>query len=305
MFVGMFTSVWHDLEPTTTRRVQGIDSYTSGPGTFWWGKPKWPINEYTWNNKDMVDYHIDNLIELDVDFIFLDFTNGTQGPILDGAHKLCQRLEQRGDGPQVVFWIQVKEDAPLFHQQFYSKYSKTIFFEYLGKPLLLMNGLWDKWAPAPGRVKPIPTGGVLDAFTVRWCWGLLGPAMNTMWSFKDVITDLQPYTFNGEAEQLGLAFSSQATYMTDPKQRRCRDNGAFFNEQIPSVKKHKPKFVTIVGYNEWTTGNLNPVGSSVPKFTDLFGSNCSHDIEPMQGGHGRKYFDMTKEFIRKLRSGSL
>ena len=40
--------------------------------------------------------------------------------------------------------------------------------------------------------------------------------------------------------------------------------------------------------------------ASKPVFTDLYTPECSHDIEPMKGGHGDKYFRMTQQFIKKL-----
>lgn len=258
------------------------------------------MGRYTWNNVDMIDYHIDNWRNLDVDFIFLDFTNGTQAPIMQGAHALCRRLDERKEGPRVVFWIQKKEDAPLFYREFYKRYSKGLFWQWEGKPLLLIHGISDGYAPKSAKPKPLPK---IKNFTARWMWGLLRydgvDATGSVWTFKERFPP-RPYMRNGRAEQIGMAFAAQQTYMTEPKGRRCREGGRFFKSQMANVRKHKPRIVTIASYNEWTAINFGD-SADKPVLTDLFTPECSADIEPMYKGHGDKYFKMARQFIRSLR----
>lgn len=295
-YVGLFFHTWHDAWPA--RNVIGEKPVTAG-GWWWWGRPAFAngdLTQYTWRNPAMIDYHIDRLVELAVDFIFLDFTNGTQQQILDGAHALCKRMDERAVGPRVVFWIQKLEHAALFRNQFYTRYSPGLFFRYQGKPLLLVNGISDGWNPAANK-KPKPLPAAPADFTVRWFWGLLGDAAGTMWSFKE-LKPPRPYMQDGRAEHIGLAFATQKTYMTDSQTRQCRDGGKFFQSQIPNVRKHRPKIVTITAYNEFTAINLGTAAK--PVFTDLVSPECSADIEPMAGGHGAKYFAMAKDFIKTL-----
>ncbi len=293
-YVGLFVHTWHDTEKA--RRVMGEGPFV--PSVWhWWGRPAFAngdIRKFTWTNREMIDYHVDKFIELDVDFIYLDYTNGTQPNIMAGAHHLCKRLQERRDGPRVVFWIEKVSDAKQFYREFYNKYDADMFFRWEGKPLLLIRG--DGWTSA--APKPLPTGGVLNKFTTRWCWGLLGPTSGSMWTFKET-SPPKPYVHNGRAEQIGMAWASQATYMTDKQGRKCRDKGNFFKSQIKNVQAHRPKIVTLCSFNEMMAINMGT--EKDPKFTDMFFADCSADIIPMKGGHGDKYFKQAKAFIKTLR----
>lgn len=292
-YVGLFVSTWHDNPSIREGRVMGKVARYEKNLFHWWGEPAFGIKGYTWNNNAMIDYHIDNWVKLGVDFIFLDLTNGTQQEIVAGATKLCARMGQLGRGPRVVLWIREAKDAQFIWNNFYNKYPKDLFFNYLGKPLLLIAG-------NSGNPR-IPSGGILDRFTVRLMWGL--GTNSKMWSFKETNTNPKPFMFNGKPEQLGLAFATQQTYMTTPAGRRGRQNGKFFQEQVANARKYNPTFVTITGYNEWTAQNQADSGKD-PVFTDLWGQEYSHDIEPMKGGHGDKYFRMAQDFVRSWAPGA-
>lgn len=293
--IGLFVHTWHDLNPPPVRNVMGS---TNVPGWNWWGKPAFAggdLAQYSWDNARMIKYHIDNFVKLGVDFVFLDFTNGNQPQIMRGAHALCKNLAARKDGPKVAFWIEKPEYAKLFLTEFYERYP-DIMFHHRGKPLLLIAGRSDGWVPAAGKVKPLPKG--LPEFTVRWCWGLLNEGSGTMWTFKET-SPPKPYVHKGVVEQIGMAFATQETYMTTKQGRKCRDNGKFFESQIQNVRTHRPEIITITGYNEWMA--INQGTSTNPVFVDLASPDCSHDIEPMHGGHGAKYFDQAKDFVRTIK----
>ncbi|AGE58357.1 hypothetical protein PBCVNY2B_449R [Paramecium bursaria Chlorella virus NY2B] len=243
----------------------------------------------------MIDYHVKNWIELGVDFIFLDLTNGTQPEILDAADKLCARMAVIG-GPRIVFWIKDLKDAKMYWDRYYNKYTKDLFYNHLGKPLLLVAGLSDGFSAAATKPKPIPTGGILDKFTVRWMWALIVNP-NVMWSYKTRITNAKPFMWKGRPEQMGVTFAAQTTYMTEPNNgRRCKSSN-LFQQQVANMKKYNPQIVTIGSYNEWAAQHLGKTGGP-PQFTDTYLSDCNADIEPMAGGYGAKYFKMTKDFIR-------
>jgi len=301
--VGIFVSVWHDHPSAQRKQVQGkVGSYTY-PEFYWWGEPSFGIDRYTWRNTEMIDYHVNNWITLGVDFIFLDFTNGTQEEILQGADRLCARMAETGRGPRIVMWIRSVGDAKLFWDRYYKKYPKDLFFNHRGKPLLLIAGTTDGFPANSATPKPIPSGGILDNFTVRWMWALMSDA-GTMWKYKENSVTPKPYMFNGRPEQMGVTFAVQKTFMTTTNDgRRCRDDGKFFADQVRNMKKYNPDIVTIGSYNEWISQQQNPTGGA-PKFTDLWLPECSADIEPMKGGFGAKYFNMAKDFIRSYAPGA-
>lgn len=291
--VGLFVHTWHAVSPSP-RRVQTETSLFEKTW-YWWGRPAWgdgDLDRYSWSDDSMIDYHVDNWKALGVDFVFLDFTNGTQLQIMEGAHALCRRLAARGDGPKVAWWIRDPSDAPLFRREFYDRYP-SLPFRWRGKPLLLVRGEGGRG----GDGRPPPG---LGWATARWCWGLLGPAAGSMWSFKEARTDPPAYVHDGRAEHVGLAFATQATHMTTPAGRRCRDGGDFFDAQLEHARGLAPQVVTITGYNEWMAINLGAPRD--PVFTDLWGPDCSHDIEPMKGGHGDAYFRQARRAVAAIKA---
>ena len=298
--VGLLIQTWHDTPGFKRHLVMGEDKYEQN-SAYWWAEPAFGFSGYSWGNVKMIDYHIDKWIKLGVDFVFVDLTNGNQKEIVDGAKKLCKRLENVS-GPRVVFWIQKKEYVDFYKKNFYDKFSRDLFFNYLGKPLLLIAGISDGWIPTPGKKKPVPTGGVFDNFTIRNCWGLLGNATDSMWSFKDVKPS-KPFMRGSVAEHIGVSFASQASFMTSSTDgRQGRQDGKFFASQLPNITKNNPEIVTITGYNEWVSINFGTGGQ--PKFVDLYLPEYSHDIEPMKGGFGDKYYNIAKNFISSWSPGA-
>jgi hypothetical protein len=261
--VGLFVHTWHDAD-TKRQVIADTDSFETN-GWYWWGRPafaKGDMARYTWKNAAMVDYHIDNWVALGVDFVFLDFTNGNQARIVEGARALCERLQRRGPAaPKVAFWVKAPEDAALYKKEFYDRYP-GIMFQWKGKPLRL-----------------------------------LGKAGGSMWTFKE--NDMpRAYVHEGVKEQVGIALSAQVGFTLALQGRTCRDGGKFFERQAAHAKAQNPEIITICGYNEWMAMNLGQ--ARAPTFVDLVSPECSHDIEPMQGGHGDTYFRMVRDFIRSL-----
>jgi hypothetical protein len=299
--VGLFFHTWHT--GTFTKVMGEAGGYPPVIDVYWWGRPAYAggdVSKYAWTpDGNLARYQLDLVEDLGVDFLYIDLTNGTQPEIMAGLHVLCRARQERGRGPKIVIWCQMKEHVELMAREFYDAYDPSIFFEWRGKPLIMIAGLADGWVP-DGSPKPIPTGGIFDRFTVRWCWGLLGANSNSMWNFKELDSNRRPYEFGGKPEQMSVAFASQATYMTVPNDgRRCRENGRFFEEQQKAVKKHRPEVVCIHSWNEWTAINFSTVPDA-PQFVDLAGPECSADIEPMKGGHGDRYYRMAKAYIESL-----
>lgn len=276
-----------------------------GPGLYhWWGTPAFgnAISDYRFmNNNDpdqpnnaLIDYHADLLHDAGVDFISIDLSNGEQDLIVKGAQAVARRYSQRPRErtPQIVFFVKTTSSVQAIRDIFYSgRYDDGIWFKYEGKPLILI-------ANADSAV---PRGGALDAFTTRHTWGLHDPSQ--MWSFKLNTDSSHPgkaFYLNGQPEEMSVAPATQATYMTSPEGRKCRNNGAYFAEQWSYVFKTMPKFVFVTGWNEW--GSQNGGDQNNPVFVDQFLTECSSDIEPMKGGHGDKYYQLLKGYVRDFKS---
>ena len=304
--VGLFLSVWHDVHISG---VMGEGPYTPGTGWWYWGRPAYAdgdVAKYRWTlpdgrpNNQFIDYQLDLIQKLGVDFVYVDLTNGVQPEILGGLRALCQRRQERKRGPKIAIWMQKKEDLEMFDRDFYKKYDPKIFFKWKDKPLAMIVGVGtDGWVPNP-KPKPLPKGGIFDQYTVRWCWGLLGGNSGSMWNFKDLARDRKPFMCRGKPEQMAVAVASQASYMTTAGDgRRGRENGRFFDEQAARVLEVGPQIVFIHSWNEWMAIKFGD-DPSKPVFVDCFGQEFSSDIEPMKGGHGAAYYERVKRFIEKL-----
>ncbi|AGE56485.1 hypothetical protein ATCVNEJV2_008L [Acanthocystis turfacea Chlorella virus NE-JV-2] len=301
--IGLFVHTWHDID--RNRKVIGETKTFDINKFFWWGRPEFAggdLSKYTWKNNAMIDYHIDNWKKLGVDFIFLDFTNGNQEGILSGADSLVKRMNERAGEPgvpKVVFWIKKFDDADMYRTRFYEKYPRTQFI-WKGKPLLLVR----RGGNGGKKIPNVPPPPASSFFTTRWMWGLLGEGQGSFWTFKEVF-QLQPYMYDGVAEQVGVAISAKVGFtvvdgkVTPPT--KCRDNGKFFKMQADRAMSLKPEIITITGYNEWMAQNSGPGTTTRPCFVDLASEECSHDIEPMLGGFGDKYFNMVRDFVRKAK----
>lgn len=305
--VGLFVSTWHDVHISG---VMGETPYTPGTGWWFWGRPAYAqgdTSKYRWTlpegrpNAPFIDYQLDLIQKLGVDFMYIDLTNGTQPEIVAGLRALCQRRQERKRGPEIVVWMRNKEDLEMFDREFYKKYDSSIFFRWKGKPLVMIAGTMDGWQPAPdSKPKPIPEGGVFDQYTVRWCWGLLGGNSGSMWNFKDLGRDRTPYMFEGNPEQMAVAVASQMSNMTtEGDGRRGRENGGFFDEQAARVLEVKPQIVFIHSWNEWIAIKFGD-DPAKPVFVDCFGTEFSSDIEPMKGDHGDWWYKKIKAFVTNL-----
>ena len=135
-------------------------------------------------------------------------------------------------------------------------------------------------------------------------WGLLGQGQGSYWTFKEN-ERLQPYMHDGVREQVGVAINAKVGFtlvngkVTPPV--KCRDNGAFFKMQTEQAMSLNPEIITITGYNEWMAQNSGTGTTTRPFFVDLASTECSHDIEPMLGVFGDKYFNMVRDFVRKAK----
>lgn len=316
--VGIMYSVWHDgflqthlLKNNTSPWFHKKPFGPSGHG-HWWGTPSFcesrPIPQtYRWTREDgspnaeLIDYHVDLLVKADVDFIFIDLTNGEQPDILKGAHAICKRyshLVNKGKKvPGVVMWCMRPEATHIMHSEFYSKYDPRVFFVYQDKPLMLVR-------PYPRIDAPLDTSALPKGYTYRTMWALWSDP-TIMWSMRNANLPYGGYRTKDGLEQMPVAFATQSLHMfndADPsmqKGRRGRDGGKFFKECLDLVLTNKPMVMTVSTWNEWLSQNV----SSTPgrgAFTDIFGPEFSGDCEPSVE-HGRKYYDMLVAAIKEFK----
>ena len=302
----------------------------SPPGfVCFWGKPKWAAthgdgtikNNYRFyygddpskTNDSLLDYHADMISQAGVDFIVLDFTNGANdfanGPAyLSATPALCnrwqQRLQQGSPTPKICFFVRNLTALSVVEEKYFNKYNSDLFFNYLGKKLLLVAKPNDNLSEGDAAQPPAPTNGKFGNYTARHCWGLKTDA--SCWQFK-VNAALPPSAFyyNDKPEEMCAPVATQASYMTmdgiNPTiGAQGRQDGAYFKKYMQAATNAKVKFVFIHSWNEWHALNVGTSQSS-PYYVGQWNTEYSSDIEPMDGGHGDKYYQLMKEEIAKFK----
>ena len=299
--------------------VKNMAKTPYGGGYNWWGTPYYVTtvgdktikNNYLLYsgdsrtpNRGLIDYHANLLTQGGIDFITIDFSNGSnQTAITEGAIALCNRYNERLAAglptPKVAFFVRDQSTLELVVRTFFNIYRGDLFFNYAGKKLVMVAAPNPAYGAGDSRQPAIPTGGIYDNYTCRTMWGL--NASGKFWSFKNADSTPPPaFVYNGQPEQMAAPVACQSSYMTldgtNPAPgAQGRQGGAFFSKYMDAAKARGVKFVFITEWNEWTAINFEtpPKG----KFVDLWKTEYSADIEPMAGGHGDFYYQLMKQKI--------
>lgn len=306
-----------------------IPQYSPPGFVCFWGKPKWAAthgdgtiknnyrfyygNDPSRTNDSLLDYHAEMITQAGVDLIVLDFTNGgndfANGPTyVSATTALCnrwqQRLKQGLPIPKICFFVRNEAALSVIEEKYFTKYNSDLFFNYLDKKLLLVAKPNNDLGEGDAAQIPVPTNGKFINYTTRHCWGLNNNA--SCWQFK-VNADVPPpaFSYNGKPEQMCAPVSTQASYLTMDGVNvtmgaQGRQGGAYFKKYMLAATKARVKFVFIHSWNEWHALNVGPSQSS-PYYVDQWNTEYSSDIEPMNGGHSDKYYQLMKEEIAKFK----
>ena len=337
-YVGVFYLVWSNLAITSS--LYGSDVYNMSstiyspyPDFNWWGKPAYCAthgdttiknnylmylnNDPNQPNDSLIDYHADLLTQAGVDFIIVDETNGPIQAIINGAIALCKRYKERIDNslpvPKIVFWVKDQTTLTAMENQVFSTYQGTaydtsLFFNYLGKKLLLVVQPDSALSATDTNQPAVPTSGDYANYTARHCWGLSAVG-GKYWCFKTNETTPPPaFNYNGQPEEMCAPVACQGSYMTtdgvNPTSgAQGRQNGTFFDTYVEAAKTVQPKFLFVYSWNEWTAQNLGT--QSTPKFVDQWREEYSSDIEPMEGGHTDQYYQLMKTKIGEFKRAGI
>ena len=293
-----------------------------GTGYNWWGKPLYAAthgdgtvkNNYVMYfgdasnpNRGLLDYHADLLVQGGIDFITIDFSNGDIWDITEGAKALCNRYNERMAAglptPKVAFFVKDRVTLQMVQNVIFNNYRADMFFNYLGKKLVMIAQPNENLPLGGASQPPVPTDGIYANYTCRTMWGLFTDAR--FWSFKtNASTPPGPFMYGGQPEQMSAAFAVQASYMTvdgvNPEpSAQGRQNGTYFSKYMDAAKNAGSKFVFITEWNEWTA--INFATPPAAKFTDCWKMEYSSDAEPMEGGHGSFYYDLMKRKVAEYK----
>ncbi len=304
-------------------------SYGDKGSLNFWGKPAWAAshgdgtvkNNYVMYlngnvntpNDSLLYYHANLLSQAGVDFVVIGLTNGLfdvngQSSFISGTQALCaswsKRMMQGLPTPQIVLWVRNESDLLLCENLIYNKFPSGLFFNYLGKKLLLVVNPNDSLSTTDPNQPAVPTEGDFANYTARHCWGLQN--IPSFWQFKinDSIPP-GPFMYNGQPEEMCATLAVQATYMTvdginPDKGAIGRQNGAYFIKYVNAAIAAKPKFLFINGWNEWHA--LNVGTQQIPFLTDQWNQEYSSDTEPMSGGFGDQYYQLLKQEVAAFKA---
>ena len=321
-----------NISPTGDSWIMQGQNPPYGPGNGtpnFWGKPLWAAvhgdgtikNNYRfyWNgdpnqpNADLLNWHADVISRAGVDFVVLDFTNGTadftpNGPSYVSATKaLCNQWQARLNAglptPKIVFFVYNEAGLAGVESNFFNNYRSDLFFNYQGKKLVLVAKPNDGLGQGDSGQPAVPTNGRFANYTARHCWGL--DNSGSCWQFKvNSATPPPPFYYNGLPEQMTAPVSSQASYMTTDGVNptggaQGRQDGAYFTKYMNAAINTLPRFTFVHSWNEWEAGNFGTQQN--PTFVDQWLTEYSSDIEPMAGGHGWQYYDLMAQKVGQLK----
>ena len=265
----------------------------------YWGKPA--LGYYSSSDKDVIRTHMTQLYDAGIDFIIVDNTNVSMDWKKDSTWKnmvsnpctalLDTIVEMRAEGlktPYVSMWCKTNNEDWNIVNAIYDEFITNKKYEEC----------WVYWSEKPFVL--VTQSPALDNTKITWrhMWGLNYNTKKCEWSFLQQ-KNTPNYDRRGKAEQICVCVAAQTGYMSDPSNALGREGGCTFWHQWQNAFESRPKVVTVTWWNEWIAQRFED-----NKFVDNYSEEYSRDIEPMEGGHGSKYYDWMKEYIAAYKSHS-
>lgn len=333
--VGINYSIWFDyMQNNTGGSIYNISNILAGNGSFgpvgkfhYWGQPR--LGYYRSTDKAVIRQHMIWLADAGVDFIILDNTNPrvhwigsdvlspsslfNQIVIAPTKALLDTIVEMRQEGiktPYVLNWMNTDDGWTLtdvFQNIFYNHYDeqnlaalgynkaayRDIFVHWYGLPFMLTTTDMSK------------TPNSKNDLNYRKMWGLQTSVNNGEWSYLQRDNRQNKGTnYNGTLEQMSVSVAMQQNRMSNTSSALGRRGGLTFYQQWYNAFQIHPKIITLTWWNEWGAERID---SSQPAcgqycFTDNYNQEYSRDIEPMSGGHGDKYYQWMKQYIKAYKN---
>ena len=342
-YVGMFYWQWHgpdrwgpDYNVTEFLKTHpGFKDFEAHPKggpsdpTWYWAEPL--FGYYLSTDPWVIRKHLKMLADAGVDFLFLDYTNGS---IYDAELKqfltVAEDMKAKGvHVPRLTFFLNSEPEWKIeaLYRTWYrpGKYD-DMWFRWQGKPLLMAS------RPAqPLKMKePALLPAIQDYFTWRPTWAFHDAAKEpTKWRFMDEFYQghsqrpaLGP---NGKVEQMvtskslgGPLWGNMKTggvscapghvpVYNDQWVSPDASKGLFFQAQWDNAAKVAAPILLVTGWNEWTASVWETPGvvflgrTTKPgqgHIVDEFNEDFNRDLEPMKGGYGDDYYN---QFVADMR----
>ncbi|BDI28986.1 hypothetical protein CCAX7_10370 [Capsulimonas corticalis] len=289
--------------------------------TYYWGQPL--FGYYRSTDPWVIRKHLVMLADAGVDFLFLDYTNGSvYDKELQAFMGVARDLKSRGVAvPKLVFFLNSEPEWKI--ESLYNHWYKP------GK----YDDMWFRWRGKPLMMSPMPTdetkfreksplADIQNYFTWRPTWAFQDAAKEpTKWRFLEEFHNgkaqrpaLGP---DGKIEQMVVSKSMGGPLWDNMKtggvsakpghipsyddQWTSKENarGIFFQAQWDNAHKVKAPILLVTGWNEWTASVWETPGvvmlgrktaAGQGHIVDEFNRDFNRDLEPMRGGYGDDYY---------------
>ena len=338
-WVGLFYWQWHgpdrwgpDYDVTKFLQTHpGFRDFQAHPPggpdfpTWYWGEPL--FGYYLSTDPWVIRKHLVMLADAGVDFLFLDYTNGSvYDPELKTLLEVAEDLKSKGVAvPRLTFFLNSEPDWKV--EKLYAEWYKPgryddLWFRWQGKPLLMAPKTADATKLKDAALLPEIQG----YFTWRPTWAFQDAAKEpTKWRFLDTHPQRPALRPDGKVEQMvvskslggpintnmeiGGASSTPGHVPTYDAQWLTPDSakGLFFQAQWDRAMKVAAPILLVTGWNEWTasvweTPGVPMLGRVTQKgqghIVDEFNGEFDRDLEPMHGGYGDDYYG---QFVAQMR----
>ena len=342
-YVGLFYWQWHgpdrwgkDYNVTEFLKTHpGFKDFQAHPKggpnspTWYWAEPL--FGYYLSTDPWVIRKHLALLADAGVDFLFLDYTNGS---IYDAELKqfLAVAEDMKAKGvrvPRLAFFLNSEPEwkiEALYRTWYKPGQYDDMWFRWSGKPLLLASR-----PVQPVKMKdPSLLPAIQDYFTWRPTWAFHDAAKEpTKWRFMDGFTDggsqrpaLGP---DGKVEQMVVSKSlggplwnnmetgsvssapGHVPIYNDQWVSPTAAQGIFFQAQWDNAERIAAPMLLVTGWNEWTASVWETPGvvflgrttkSGQGHIVDEFNQDFNRDLEPMKGGYGDDYYN---QFVSNMR----
>ena len=348
-WVGMFYWQWHgpdrwgtDYNMTEFLKTHpGFKDFQAHPKggpdypTWYWAEPL--FGYYLSTDPWVIRKHLVMLADAGVDFLFLDYTNGS---IYDAELKqfmdVAEDLKAKGVAvPRLAFFLNSEPEwkiEALYKTWFLPGHYNDMWFQWQGKPLLM--------SPQPTDATKLKNAALLPAiqsyFTWRPTWAFQDAAKEpTKWRFMDDLKNggherpaLGP---DGKPEQIVVnkstggplwdnmetggvsAYPGHVPVYNDQWLSADNAKGLFFQYMWNNALKAPAPILLVTGWNEWTAsvwetpgvvmlGRTTKIGQG--HIVDEFNMDFNRDLEPMKGGYGDDYYWQLVANLRRYKGMS-
>lgn len=285
----------------------------------YWGEPLYGYyySSDTW----VMRKHIEELTLANVDFLYIDATNGF--PYLNNARALMKIMhefnEQGYKAPKIVFYTHSSCSATvkqIYNGIYSNNYYPDTWFYLDGKPLII--AYQDECSSGL-------SSAAYNFFSYREPQWPNEAQKTNGWPWMDFNYPQRVFVNKqGKAEAMSVSvaqhsgtvrFSDSAIYGNRTNRGRSFSNEAIntdadatlygynFAEQFRYAINSNVPYILVTGWNEWVA-QRQPTNNDTVIFVDTCSMEYSRDLEPMKGGYFDNYYMQLIEWVRRYKGSA-